>query len=200
MKAMVLRSFGEPLAWEDVAEPKPGPREALVEARANGLCGTDLKIVDGLVRSAKLPLLLGHESAGVVREVGAEVTSVKPGDRVVMVYKQTGGRCRMCRVGHEEMCLHSPGRLGFELDGGFGRFVAVPERNLVKVGPDVSLEAASLIGGTLGSPLHAIRMARVELGETAVVFGVGGLGLHALQLLRYLGANVIGVDVKAEKL
>ena len=200
MKAMMLRAFGKPLTWEDVPEPKPGPHEALVEARANGLCGTDLKIVDGLVHSAKLPLLLGHESAGVVREVGSEVESVRPGDRVVMVCKQTCGRCRMCRTGHEEMCLHSPGRLGFELDGGFGRLVAVPERNLVKVGPDVSLEAASLIGGTLASPLHAIRMARVELGETAVVFGVGGLGLHALQILRYLGASVIGVDVKEEKL
>jgi len=200
MKAMTLKAFGKPLAWEEVPEPRPGPREALVEARANGLCATDLKIVDGLVRSAKLPLLLGHESAGVVREVGEEVEAVRPGDRVVMVCKQTCGRCRMCRAGHEEMCLHSPGRLGIELDGGFGQLVAVPERNLVKVGPGVSLEAASLIGGTLASPLHAIRMARVELGETAALFGLGGLGLHALQILRHLGANVIGVDVKEEKL
>lgn len=200
MKAMILTAFGEPLAWQEVPEPRPGPREALVEAGANGLCSTDLKIVDGLVRSAKLPLRLGHESAGVVREVGDEVETIRPGDRVIMVCKQTCGRCAMCRGGHEEMCLRSPGRLGIELDGGFGRLVAVPERNLVKVGPNVSLEAASLIGGTLASPLHAIRMARVELGETAAVFGVGGLGLHALQLLRYLGANVIGVDVKEEKL
>lgn len=197
---MVLRAFGEPLAWEEVAEPKPGPREALVEARANGLCGTDLKIVDGLVRTAKLPLRLGHESAGIVREVGAEVESIRPGDRVVMVCKQTCGQCRMCRVGHEEMCLRSPGRLGIELDGGFGQLVAVPERNLVPVGPQVSLQAASLIGGTLASPLHALRMARVAMGETAVVVGVGGLGLHTLQLLRYLGASVIAVDVKPEKL
>lgn len=200
MKAMVLTAFGSPLAWTDVPEPGPGPREALVEAQANGLCGTDLKIVDGLVPSAKLPLMLGHESAGVVREVGVEVESVRPGDRVVMVCKQTCGRCRMCRAGHEEMCLQSPGRLGFELDGGFGRLVAVPERNLVKVGPNVSLEAACLMGGTLASPLHAIRMARVGLGETAAVFGLGGLGLHALQLLRYLGASVIGVDVQEDKL
>jgi len=200
MKGMVLREFGKPLAWEEAPEPKPGPREALVEAKANGLCGTDLKIVDGLVGTVKLPRLMGHESAGIVREIGDEVESIRPGDRVVMVCKQTCGRCRMCRAGHEEMCLRSPGRLGFELDGGFGQLVAVPERNLVKVGPGVSIEAASLIGGTLASPLHAIRMARVELGETAVVFGVGGLGLHALQLLRHLGASVITVDVKGEKL
>jgi D-arabinose 1-dehydrogenase-like Zn-dependent alcohol dehydrogenase len=200
MKAMVLREFGKPLAWEEVPDPKPGPREALVEAKANGLCGTDLKIVDGLVGTVKPPRLLGHESAGIVREVGDAVEAVRPGDRVVMVCKQTCGRCRMCRAGHEAMCLHSPGRLGFELDGGFGQLVAVPERNLVKVGPGVTLEAASLVGGTLASPLHAIRLARVELGETAVVFGVGGLGLHALQLLRHLGASVIAVDVKAEKL
>lgn len=200
MKAMILTQFGKPLAWQEAPEPKPGPHEALVEAKANGLCGTDLKIVDGLVGTVKLPRLMGHESAGIVREVGDEVESIRRGDRVVMVCKQTCGRCRMCRVGHEEMCLRSPGRLGFELDGGFGQLVAVPERNLVKVGPAVSMEAASLIGGTLASPLHAIRMARVELGETAVVFGVGGLGLHALQLLRHLGASVIAVDVKAGKL
>ena len=200
MKAMVLTEFGKPLAWEEVPEPKIRPCEVLVQAKANGLCATDLKIVDGLVKTAKTPLLLGHESAGVVVEVGSEVESVHPGDRVVMVCKQTCGRCRMCRAGHEEMCLHSPGRLGFELDGGFGELVAVSDRNLVKVGPHVSMEAASLIGGTLGSPLHAIRMARVELGETAVVFGVGGLGIHALQILRHLGASVIAVDVKQDKL
>jgi D-arabinose 1-dehydrogenase-like Zn-dependent alcohol dehydrogenase len=200
MKAMVLKEFGKPLSWQEVPEPKIGARQVLVQSKANGLCATDLKIVDGLVKSVKPPLLLGHESAGVVVEVGSEVESVRPGDRVVMVAKQTCSRCRMCRAGHEEMCLHSPGRMGFEIDGGFGELVAVADRNLVKVGPHVSMEAASLIGGTLGSPLHAIRMARVDLGETAVVFGLGGLGLHALQILRHLGASVIGVDVKEEKL
>jgi D-arabinose 1-dehydrogenase-like Zn-dependent alcohol dehydrogenase len=198
---MRLKAFGQPLAWEEVPEPRIGPRQALVQSKANGLCATDLKIVDGLVKSARPPLLLGHESAGVVVEVGPEVESVRTGDRVVMVAKQqTCGRCRMCRGGHEEMCLRSPGRMGFEIDGGFGELVAVPDRNLVRVGPHVPMEAASLIGGTLGSPLHAIRMARVELGETAVVFGLGGLGIHALQILRHLGAAVIGVDVQEEKL
>ncbi|HEY7363360.1 MAG TPA: alcohol dehydrogenase catalytic domain-containing protein [Methylomirabilota bacterium] len=200
MKAMVLKEFGKPLSWEDVPEPTIGPQQALVRSQANGLCATDLKIVDGLVKTAKKPLRLGHESAGVVIEVGGDVESIKPGDRVVMVCKQTCGRCRMCRAGQEEMCLSSPGRLGFEMDGGFGELVAVPERNLVKVGPQVSMEAASLIGGTLGSPLHAIRMARIELGESAVVFGLGGLGIHALQILRHLGAGVIGIDVREDKL
>jgi D-arabinose 1-dehydrogenase-like Zn-dependent alcohol dehydrogenase len=200
MKAMVLTGFGQPLSWQDVPEPEIGPREALVQARANGLCATDLKIADGLVPSVRVPRRLGHESAGVVVEVGREVEAVRPGDRVVMVAKRTCGRCRMCRAGQEAMCLQSPGRMGFEIDGGFGELVAVPERNLVPIGPPVSMEAASLIGGTLGSPLHGIRLANVGLGETAVVFGVGGLGLHALQILRHLGATVIGVDVKEEKL
>ena len=200
MKAMILKQFGQPLAYEEAPEPKIGPHQVLVESKANGLCATDLKIVDGNVKSAPTPLMLGHENSGVVLEVGSEVDSFSPGDRVVVVSKQTCGRCRMCRLGHEEMCLNSPGRLGIEIDGGFGQLVAASERNLVKIGDNVSLAAASLIGGTLGSPLHAIRMARPELGECAVIFGVGGLGLHALQLLRHLGANIIAVDVKDEKL
>src|SRR3989338_8329534 len=144
MKAMRLREFGAPLVWEAVPEPRPGPRQALVQSKANGLCATDLKIVDGLVPTVRTPRLPGHESAGVVLEVGSDVESVRPGDRVVMVCKQTCGACRMCRAGHEAMCLHSPGRLGFEIDGGFGELVAVSDRNLVKVGPHVSMEAASL--------------------------------------------------------
>ena len=200
MKGMVLKEFGRPLVYEEVPEPKPDPQEVLVESKANGLCATDLKLVDGLIKSAPLPLMLGHENAGVVVATGSEVDSVTPGDRVVVVSKKTCGRCRMCRVGHEEMCLNTPGRMGMEMDGGFGQFVAAPERNLVKVEDHVPLSGASLIGGTLASPLHAIRMARVGLGETAVLFGLGGLGLHALQLLVYFGANVIGVDVKPEKL
>lgn len=200
MKAMVLKEFGRSLAWEEIPEPKLGVRDALVESRANGLCATDLKLIDGLIPGVKTPLILGHESAGIVREVGPGVESIRPGDRVVMVCKNTCGLCRMCRTGHEEMCLRSTGKLGMELDGGFAQFVAVPERNLVPVDPHVSWEGASIIAGTLASPLHAIRMARVELGEVAVIFGLGGLGLHALQLLRSLGVNVIGVDVVENKL
>jgi D-arabinose 1-dehydrogenase-like Zn-dependent alcohol dehydrogenase len=89
MKAMVLREFGQPLSWEEVPEPRIGPCQALVQSKANGLCATDLKIVDGLVKSARPPLLLGHESAGVVVEVGPEVESVRTGDRVVMVAKHS---------------------------------------------------------------------------------------------------------------
>lgn len=200
MKAMILKEFGQPLAYEEAPDPRIGPRQVLVESKANGLCATDLKIVDGHVKTAPRPLMLGHENAGVVLETGAEVDGFAPGDRVVVVSKQTCGACRMCRLGREEMCLRSPGRLGIEIDGGFGQLVAVSERNLVKIGENVSLEAASLIGGTLGSPLHAIRMARPQLGECAVIFGVGGLGLHALQILRHLGVSVIAVDVKEEKL
>ncbi|MEE9274302.1 MAG: alcohol dehydrogenase catalytic domain-containing protein, partial [bacterium] len=200
MKAMVLNAFGKPLAFEEVPDPRPGPAEVLVESKANGLCATDLKLVDGLIGTVRTPVLLGHEAAGVVSEVGDGVENFRPGDPVVMVNKLTCGRCRMCRMGSEEMCLNTPGRLGIELDGGFGELVAVPERNLVKVAPHVPLEEASLIGGTLASPLHAIRMARPELGEWAAVFGLGGLGLHALQLLRCLGVNVIGVDIREEKL
>ena len=200
MRGMILKEFQKPLVLEETNEPEIGPNQVLVKSKSNGLCATDLKIVDGLIQTAPTPLMLGHENAGEILEVGSNVNGFKSGDRVVVVSKQTCGYCQMCRLGSEEMCLNSPGRLGIELHGGFGELVAVSERNLVKIGDNVSSSAACLIGGTLGSPLHAIRMANVQLGEYAVVFGVGGLGIHALQILRYLGANVIAVDISEEKL
>lgn len=200
MKAMVLREFGKPLVWEEVPEPRPGPEDVLIESRTNGLCATDLTVIDGLLKTAKPPLLLGHECAGIVREVGPEVRGLRPGDPVVLVTRKSCGKCGACRQGHEEWCTDSPGRFGMELDAGFGELAVFPERNLVKIGPDVPLDGASLIAGTMASPLHGIHMAEIQMGETAVIFGMGGLGLHVLQILRYLGADVIGVDVNPEKL
>lgn len=200
MKAMVLRAFGKPLVWEEVPDPKPGPEEVLIESHANGLCATDLTVVDGLLKTARPPLLLGHECAGIVREVGTEVRDLKPGDPVVLVTRKSCGRCDACRRGHEEWCSRSPGRFGMELNAGFGELAVFPERNLVRVGPNVPLDGASLIAGTMASPLHGIHMAEIKMGDTAVIFGMGGLGLHVLQILRHLGAEVIGVDVSPEKL
>ena len=89
MKAMVLKEFGSSRTWEEIPEPKLGSRDALVESRANGLCATDLKLIDGLIPDVKTPLILGHESAGIVREVGLGVERIRPGDHVVMVCKDT---------------------------------------------------------------------------------------------------------------
>lgn len=197
---MVLKRFRTPLVWEEVPEPRVGPTDVTIDVRSNGLCATDLTVVDGLLQTTKLPMLLGHECAGVVREVGSEVRGLKPGDPVVLVTRLSCGQCEACRRGHEEWCTNSPGRYGMELDAGFGELAVFPERNLVKLGPNVPLDGASLLAGTMASPLHGIQMARVQIGETAVIFGMGGLGLHVIQILRSMGADVIAVDVVPEKL
>lgn len=200
MKAMVLERFGEPMSWREVPDPRPGPREVLVGVRANGVCATDLKISDGVVSSVTLPHILGHEVAGEVVEVGAEVEGLEPGAHVT-VYPTLGcGACEACRTGRENLCQQAP-RTGFERDGGFSQYMRVMERNAVRIDQAVPLEEAAILPDAVATAYHAlIRRARVRVGETVVVVGVGGLGIHAVQMARIIGARVIAADLAPEKL
>ncbi len=200
MKAMVLERFGAPLRWQEVPEPQPGPGEALIRVAANGLCATDLKIVDGLVPTTPLPHVLGHEAAGEVVAVGAETPGLTPGDHVTVYPTEGCGFCDCCRQGLENYCAAAP-RTGFELAGGFSQYMRVAGRNAVKISPAVPWEEAAIIPDALASVYHALtHRARVQPGETVVIIGIGGLGIHALQMARLMGARVIAADVAPDKL
>ncbi|MFQ5861040.1 MAG: alcohol dehydrogenase catalytic domain-containing protein [Dehalococcoidia bacterium] len=200
MKAIILERFGEPLVAGEVPTPTIGPGEVLVRVQANGLCATDLKMMDGLVPTVPLPHILGHEVAGEVVEVGAEVRDLQPSDHVT-VYMHLGcGFCDYCRAGLENLCQHAP-RTGFELDGGFSEYMRVLGRNAVKIAREVPLEEAAILPDAVATCYHAlVQKARVRVGETVVVIGVGGLGIHAVQVARIMGARVIAADVVPEKL
>lgn len=202
MKAMVLREFKKPIMPEEVDVPRPGEDEVLIKVEAAGVCGTDLKIQQGMVPTKKLPLIPGHEVAGVVMSTGENVTLFHEGDEVLVSFYIPCNNCRLCKSGRHTICRDLRGRIGFEHNGGFAEYVAVPEACLVPKPEEISFQQAAVIPDALATCYHAlVRRARVGEGDCVVmVGGGGGLGLHALQIAGWLGANVVGVDVSETKL
>jgi NAD+-dependent secondary alcohol dehydrogenase Adh1 len=201
MRAMVLEQFGELLQLGQVPVPKLGVDEALVRITACGLCGTDLKISGGKLDGIPLPLIMGHEPAGQVVDVGPGVLNVRIGNQVAVHFYITCGACEFCRTNRDSLCPNLSGRLGFELNGGFAEYLAVPAGNLFPVSPSVPPEQVAVLGDCVATVWHAVRRrAEVQPGQDVVVMGTGGLGVHAIQVLRLFGARIISVDLAPEKL
>lgn len=178
----------------DLPLPSLGDYDALVKVGACGFCHHDLLVMEGILRrGVTLPLVLGHEIAGEVADVGARVTAVQPGDRVVCLPTDACGRCQRCLQGREHRCLEGRG-LGHRADGGMAQYVAVREASLVKVPPRIPWEQACLLACPIGVALQGIDEAHVQAGETVVVTGAGGgLGVHLVQLARSYDARVLAV-------
>ncbi|MDH3499258.1 MAG: alcohol dehydrogenase catalytic domain-containing protein [Acidimicrobiia bacterium] len=193
MRAAVLEAFGAPLAIRDVADPALGAGEVLVRTGASGICRTDLKIIDGAVPSVTPPLILGHELAGEVAALGPGVDSVDVGARVVVGLDVSCGVCGYCARGQLDHCDRL-GRLGIEHDGSLAELVCVPATNLVDIPDAVSFAHGAAIPDAVASPYHAvIGRARVRPGQTVAVYGLGGLGLVAVQIAALAGARVIAI-------
>lgn len=200
MRALVLEKFGGPLVMKEVATPTIGPHEALVRVRNVGICGTDLKIRAGRMGLNVLPLIMGHEVAGEVAEVGSEVPDFAPGDRVTVNFYVTCGRCQFCREGRDTLCREVR-QHGFSIDGGFADYMKTPGINLCKVPDHVPLEQACILGDAVATSYHAVtKRAQVRPGKTVALIGVGGVGLHALQMAKLAGGWVIAVDVNEARL
>jgi alcohol dehydrogenase, propanol-preferring len=204
MKAAVLREFKEPLAIEDVIQPKPAAHEVLIEVEACGVCHSDLHLADGdwpqLVPITKRPLILGHEIAGRVVEKGASVNQLEVGDRVGVPWVHwTCGECAFCREGNENLCVKQQ-ITGVTVDGGYAEFVKAPASHALKI-PDglSSIDAAPLFCAGV-TVYRALGRAKIQPGQRLAVFGVGGLGHLAVQMGVDLGAIVTAVDVSDEKL
>ena len=200
MKAAILKELGGPLQIEEVADPAIESDEVLVKVMACGTDGTDLKMVDGFGYTPELPFILGHEIAGVVAEVGSEVSTLRPGDRVIAYNFFTCGRCRFCLTHREQLCVDMAGVMGARnKQGGHAEYVGVPARQLVSLPDNVSWPDAAVIPDAVITALHAVDRARVQLGETVVIIGVGGVGSSAVQIAKLSGARVVAVDRTAEK-
>ncbi|MEM0118003.1 MAG: alcohol dehydrogenase catalytic domain-containing protein [Conexivisphaerales archaeon] len=196
---MVLRNYGEQLVLTEKEIPHAGKGEALVRIRACGVCATDVKITEGKGPRSRLPLVLGHEGAGEVVESGNDST-LRPGTRVVIHPHIYCGKCLNCIDGWENICLDVKGSLGMTLDGCLEEYIVIREANLVPFKSDISFEEAALAGGTVAVPVSAIRRLGSMLGKKTVVFGLGALGFNAIQALKAVGAEVIALGRKKEKL
>lgn len=174
--------------------------EALVQVRAAGICHSDVHYRAGTSPVAQLPVTLGHEVSGEVAAVGAGVRSVREGDRVCVHYLATCGECEYCLSGREHFC-RAGAMMGKHRDGGFTEYVLMPARSLVTLPDDIGFDAGAVMMCSSATSLHALRLGRLQAGETVAVFGAGGLGLSAVQLARALGAlHVFAVDLDAERL
>lgn len=202
MKALVVKQFAGPLVLEDVPIPQPGADDALIRVRACAVDQFDLTIRDGKFPGAKAPIILGHEIAGVVEKIGTNVTNLKPGDRVVSTLYLTCGRCRYCLSGRETICADFRGYVGIHTPGAYAEYTTMPAINLVKLPEAISFPNGSVIANAMGTPFHALtKRARVQPGERVLITGAGGgVGVHAIQLARLMGAFVMAVDSGAEKL
>jgi propanol-preferring alcohol dehydrogenase len=200
MNAVRLLAIGQPLQRQDVPAPPLGERDVLLRVRAAGICHSDVHYRAGKSPVSPLPLTLGHEVAGVVEAVGPGVTRLRPGDRACLHYLISCGDCYYCSAGHEQFCPAGK-MLGHHRDGGYAELVAVPERNAVRLPEEIRFEQGATLMCASATALHALRKARLKAGETVAVFGVGGLGMSAIQLARAFGAlDVYAVDINPKKL
>ena len=203
MRALVVKEFGGPLILEDVPVPQPAVDEALIRVKACAVDQFDLTIRDGkFVMANKVPIILGHEIAGVVEAVGADVTSVAVGDRVTSTLYLTCGKCRYCLTGRETICADFKGYIGIHTPGAYAEYTTVPVDNLVKIPESISFPDGSVLANAIGTPFHALtKRSRLQPGERIIVTGAGGgVGAHAVQLARMMGAFVMAVDIGDEKL
>ena len=202
MKAAILHAFKQPLQWQDVQTPTPGPDEVLVQIMACGIDGTDLKLLDGFGYTPELPFIIGHEVAGIVAQVGVRVTGFAQGERVIIYNFTTCGECLPCRSFREQICVNMGGVLGAkDQQGGYAEFVAIPARQLVRATGQVPWPDSAVCCDAGMTAFHAVDRARLRLGESVLIIGVGGVGSMAVQLAKAAGARVLAVelsDAKAE--
>lgn len=200
MKAAVFYGVGQPLKIEDIPTPEISPEEALIKIAACGVCHTDLHYLEGVPTFKKPPLILGHEASGIVTKVGEKVTNVKENGRVLIPPVLTCGTCYNCRIGRENLCRNIV-MIGNSIDGAYAEYTKIPAKDLIKLPTEIPLEEASIISDAMSTPFHALKnRANVRPGDSVVIYGVGGVGLNAVQIAAALGAFVIAVDKVEEKL
>ncbi|HYG25430.1 MAG TPA: Zn-dependent alcohol dehydrogenase [Caulobacteraceae bacterium] len=220
MKAAVLREVGKPLQIEDVQIGKPGPHEVLIRTRAAGVCHSDLHFVEGSYPHP-LPAVLGHESAGVVEQVGSEVRTVKVGDHVITCLSAFCGHCEHCLTGHMSLCVSPETRRAkgaeprlFREDASqgpvnqflnlssFAEQMLVHEHACTAIRKDMPFDVAALIGCSVTTGVGAvIHTSSVRPGETVAVIGCGGVGLAAVNGASIAGAGrIIAIDTQGSKL
>ena len=170
----------KPLKLEEISVPSIGDEDVLVKIRASGICGSEIHVWKGRDMSGIVPRTLGHEGAGIVEKVGKNVTNISPGTRVLMDYDITCGMCRYCRSGRENLCTNLQ-YIGYQKDGTYQEYMAIPARNAIPLPNNVSFEEGAIISCGVVTAFHAIRQADIKIGDHVAIIGLGGVGLHGIQ-------------------
>lgn len=212
--AAVVIEPGKPIQIEELTLEKPGPNEVLIQYLYGGLCHSDVHISIGDT-IARLPMVLGHEGAGIIQEVGPGVTRLKPGDHVICSFTPTCGRCKYCATGRQSVCDMNAAMLEGHLEGPrwpisgprgqygamctlgtFSQYNVINQYSVVKVDDDIPLDKAVLVG--CGVPTgwgSAVYAAETKPGDITVIFGIGGIGINAVQGAKHAGAeHIIVID------
>ena len=201
MKAARLHKVGKALSIDSVEIPRIGAADVLVDVQGAGICHSDIHYRNGVSPVSELPITLGHEIAGVIAETGGAVESVEKGDRVLVHYVISCGSCNYCRTGREHYCAKYQ-MIGKTVDGGLAEYVKVPARNVLKLPQTIPFEQAAILGCAVSTAYHSLKRGNVGDNDTVVVYGVGGLGSHAIQLASkiFKAKRVIAVDISEGKL
>jgi L-iditol 2-dehydrogenase len=203
MKALVLREYGR-LVVEDAPRPAPRPDEVLVRVRACGICGSDVLGMDGSTGRRIPPLIMGHEGAGEIAEVGPAVAGWAPGDRVAFDSTVFCGRCWHCLRGEVNLCderrVLGVSCAEFRRDGAFAEFVAVPARILCRLPQGLAFERAAMVEA-VAVAAHAVRRTPLSADSTVAVLGAGMIGSLIIQVLRASGVSrIIAIDLDGDRL
>jgi len=219
-KAVLCREHNKPVAVEQISIDAPKRGEVTVKLGACGVCHSDLSAINGTI-ALPLPLVLGHEGAGVVEEVGEGVTDLAPGDHVIFSFIYMCGKCRFCVAGRPVLCLEQGKALTTPLEGttrahdakgaplgifsgcgAMAEYATVSAENLIKIDPKIPLDCAALVGCGVTTGVGAVfNTAKVEPGSSVAVFGCGGVGLSVIQGALIAGARrIIAIDTLAPKL
>ena len=205
MKAVVVNKAGglDALAYTDIPDPQPQGHELVLKVHSCGVCFHDVLTRNGTLKAGvRLPCVLGHEVAGTVVELGAQVKGFKVGDRVATTQRSyICGHCRFCRSGFEPLCAPRVFLGDVGLVGGYAQYLAISSDCIAQVPDGVDLDHAAVAACAVGTVLNAVRdVGRVQMGETVLITGAGGgLGLHAIQLARLAGARVLAQTTSADK-
>ncbi|HWV90938.1 MAG TPA: Zn-dependent alcohol dehydrogenase [Burkholderiales bacterium] len=219
-KAVLCREHNKPVVVEEISIDAPKRGEVTVKLGACGVCHSDLSAINGTI-ALPLPLVLGHEGAGVVEEVGEGVTDLAPGDHVIFSFIYMCGKCRFCAAGRPVLCLEQGKALTTPLEGttrahdakgaplgifsgcgAMAEYATVSAENLIKIDPKIPLDCAALVGCGVTTGVGAVfNTAKVEPGSSVAVFGCGGVGLSVIQGALIAGARrIIAIDTLAPKL
>lgn len=197
-----VRFYGSshPIKVEEASFPHVENGQVLVKIKAAGVCASDIHFYHRTKTPAKVPLILGHEGAGVVEKVGSNVENTHEGDHVCIHYVISCGECNHCLEGRDNLCVNVKWA-GFDVDGTFSEYILLPARNVLPLPEWITLEHGALIGCAVVTPFHAMSVGEVKPGDSVTILGIGGVGIHAIQMARIFGADrIIAVDIAEYKL